>query len=152
MQNNLQPEIATNRRAFLFILSSQPVRKPRPHAYSSAYFHVRNLRQLYLNRVSGLSRSAAQALGVSASRQGPSILEVEICGVTNQTKAVFDATASTFDADRSRLIPGRDTFYRWAIDLILEGALFVARRSLRFSGGPVGLAPRSLFCGCRLLV
>jgi hypothetical protein len=47
---------------------------------------------------------------------------VEICGVANQTKAVFDATASTFDADRSRLIPGRDTFYRWAIDLILEGA------------------------------
>jgi hypothetical protein len=77
---------------------------------------------------------------------------VEICGVANQTKAVFDATASTFDADRSRLIPGRDTFYRWAIDLILEGALFVARRSLRFSGGPVGLAPRSRFCGCRLLV
>lgn len=36
----------------------------------------------------------------------------------NKTKAVFDATASTYDADRSRLIPGCDTFYRWAVDLI----------------------------------
>jgi tRNA (cmo5U34)-methyltransferase len=36
----------------------------------------------------------------------------------NQTKNVFDATASTYDIDRSRLIPGCDTFYRWAIDLI----------------------------------
>ncbi len=38
--------------------------------------------------------------------------------MTNHTKAVFDATASTYDADRSRLIPGCDNFYRWAIDLI----------------------------------
>jgi len=36
----------------------------------------------------------------------------------NLTKAVFDATASTYDRDRSRLIPGYDTFYRWALDLI----------------------------------
>jgi tRNA (cmo5U34)-methyltransferase len=36
----------------------------------------------------------------------------------NNTKAVFDATASTYDQDRSRLIPGCDAFYRWAIDLI----------------------------------
>ena len=36
----------------------------------------------------------------------------------NQTKNVFDATASAYDIDRSRLIPGCDTFYRWAIDLI----------------------------------
>jgi tRNA (cmo5U34)-methyltransferase len=36
----------------------------------------------------------------------------------NNSKAVFDATASTYDADRSRLIPGCDSFYRWAIDLI----------------------------------
>jgi tRNA (cmo5U34)-methyltransferase len=36
----------------------------------------------------------------------------------NQTQAVFDATASTYDRDRSRLIPGCDTFYRWALDLI----------------------------------
>jgi len=40
----------------------------------------------------------------------------------NRTKAVFDATASTYDADRSRLIPGCDNFYRWAIDLIPAGA------------------------------
>jgi tRNA (cmo5U34)-methyltransferase len=37
---------------------------------------------------------------------------------TNHTKAVFDATASSYDRDRSRLIPGCDAFYRWAIDLI----------------------------------
>jgi len=36
----------------------------------------------------------------------------------NRTKEVFDATASTYDRDRSLLIPGCDTFYRWAIDLI----------------------------------
>lgn len=36
----------------------------------------------------------------------------------NNTQAVFDATASTYDRDRSRLIPGCDAFYRWAIDLI----------------------------------
>jgi tRNA (cmo5U34)-methyltransferase len=40
----------------------------------------------------------------------------------NNTKAVFDATASTYDRDRSLLIPGCDTFYRWAIDLIPRGA------------------------------
>ena len=36
----------------------------------------------------------------------------------NHTKAVFDSTASTYDRDRSRLIPDCDNFYRWAIDLI----------------------------------
>jgi tRNA (cmo5U34)-methyltransferase len=36
----------------------------------------------------------------------------------NQTKTVFDATASTYDRDRSLLIPGCDNFYRWALDLI----------------------------------
>jgi tRNA (cmo5U34)-methyltransferase len=41
---------------------------------------------------------------------------------TNQTQAVFDATASTYDHDRSLLIPGCGTFYRWAIDLIPERA------------------------------
>jgi tRNA (cmo5U34)-methyltransferase len=40
----------------------------------------------------------------------------------NHTKAVFDATASTYDRDRSLLIPGCDAFYRWAIDLIPRGA------------------------------
>lgn len=36
----------------------------------------------------------------------------------NRTKEVFDRTASTYDHDRSLLIPGCDAFYRWAIDLI----------------------------------
>jgi tRNA (cmo5U34)-methyltransferase len=36
----------------------------------------------------------------------------------NHTKAVFDTTASTYDNDRSRLIPNCDLFYRRAIDLI----------------------------------
>lgn len=39
----------------------------------------------------------------------------------NQTKAVFDTTASIYDNDRSLLIPGCETFYRWAIDLIPDG-------------------------------
>lgn len=38
--------------------------------------------------------------------------------MVNNTRAVFDATASTYDRDRSKLIPGCDAFYRWAIDLI----------------------------------
>ena len=42
--------------------------------------------------------------------------------MANRTKEVFDATASSYDADRSRLIPGCDAFYRWAIDLIPEHA------------------------------
>src|SRR5438067_7790503 len=40
----------------------------------------------------------------------------------NLTKEVFDATASTYDRDRARLIPGCDAFYRWAVDLIPAGA------------------------------
>jgi tRNA (cmo5U34)-methyltransferase len=36
----------------------------------------------------------------------------------NNTKAVFDATASTYDHDRSLLIPGCNRFYGWALDLI----------------------------------
>lgn len=36
----------------------------------------------------------------------------------NKTKDVFDATASTYDRDRSKLIPGYDSFYRWTLDLI----------------------------------
>jgi tRNA (cmo5U34)-methyltransferase len=38
--------------------------------------------------------------------------------MVNNTRAVFDATASTYDRDRSKLIPGCNAFYRWAIDLI----------------------------------
>jgi tRNA (cmo5U34)-methyltransferase len=36
----------------------------------------------------------------------------------NLTRQVFDATASMYDRDRSRLIPGCDAFYRGAIDLV----------------------------------
>lgn len=40
----------------------------------------------------------------------------------NNTRQVFDATASTYDQDRARLIPGCDSFYRWALQLIPDGA------------------------------
>lgn len=36
----------------------------------------------------------------------------------NNTQAVFDATASTYDRDRSRLIPGCDRLYSRALELI----------------------------------
>lgn len=36
----------------------------------------------------------------------------------NRTRHVFDATATTYDRDRSRLVPGCDALYGWAIDLI----------------------------------
>ena len=39
----------------------------------------------------------------------------------NATKAVFDATASTYDRDRTKLIPGADQFYGWALRLIPAG-------------------------------
>jgi tRNA (cmo5U34)-methyltransferase len=42
--------------------------------------------------------------------------------VMNLTREVFDATASTYDAARSKLIPCYDDFYRWAVDLIPPGA------------------------------
>ena len=38
--------------------------------------------------------------------------------MANLTLEVFNATASTYDMDRSKLIPGCDTFYNWALDLI----------------------------------
>ena len=40
----------------------------------------------------------------------------------NLTKEVFDITASTYDADRARLIPCYDAFHRRATDLIPAGA------------------------------
>jgi tRNA (cmo5U34)-methyltransferase len=40
----------------------------------------------------------------------------------NNTKTVFDTTASTYDVDRARLIPGCGRLYQWAIDLIPRGA------------------------------
>lgn len=45
--------------------------------------------------------------------------------MTNRTKEVFDRTASTYDRDRSLLIPGCDIFYRWAIDLIPAQAKYI---------------------------
>lgn len=40
----------------------------------------------------------------------------------NYTQAVFDATASSYDRDRSLLIPGCDAFYGWALALIPTGS------------------------------
>lgn len=40
----------------------------------------------------------------------------------NKTRQVFEATASTYDQDRARLIPGCDRFYGWALELIPAGA------------------------------
>ena len=40
----------------------------------------------------------------------------------DQVKAVFDATASTYDLARRKLVPCYDSFYRWALDLIPEKA------------------------------
>lgn len=37
---------------------------------------------------------------------------------TNNTQAVFDATAATYDQDRMRLIPGHEGFYRATLELI----------------------------------
>jgi len=43
----------------------------------------------------------------------------------NLTQQVFDATASTYDEQRSKLIPGCDVFYRWAVDLIPPNAKYI---------------------------
>jgi tRNA (cmo5U34)-methyltransferase len=40
----------------------------------------------------------------------------------NLTQAVFDATAATYDRDRSRLIPPFEAFYGWALRLVPPGA------------------------------
>jgi tRNA (cmo5U34)-methyltransferase len=42
--------------------------------------------------------------------------------MTNNTRTVFDNTASAYDKDRAKLIPGHDRFYGWAIDLIPANA------------------------------
>jgi tRNA (cmo5U34)-methyltransferase len=36
----------------------------------------------------------------------------------NKTRDVFDETASTYDKDRAKLIPGFERFYGWAIGLV----------------------------------
>jgi len=42
--------------------------------------------------------------------------------MSNATHEVFEITASTYDADRAKLIPCNDAFYRRACDLIPGGA------------------------------
>jgi tRNA (cmo5U34)-methyltransferase len=42
--------------------------------------------------------------------------------MSTATQEIFDITASTYDADRARLIPCYDAFYRRATDLIPAGA------------------------------
>lgn len=59
--------------------------------------------------------------------------------MTNNTQEVFDTTASTYDKDRSLLIPGCDTFYRWALDLIPTKA-----KSILDLGAGSGLLTRLL--------
>ena len=40
----------------------------------------------------------------------------------SNTQLVFDTTAATYDADRARLIPCFEPFYRWAVELIPANA------------------------------
>jgi tRNA (cmo5U34)-methyltransferase len=68
--------------------------------------------------------------------------------MANHTKEVFDATASTYDADRSRLIPGCDTFYRWAIDLIPAQARHIL--DLGAGSGLVTILVRNRFPAARI--
>ena len=42
--------------------------------------------------------------------------------MSNNTRSVFDATASTYDRDRSRLIPCHDRFYGSVLELLPEDA------------------------------
>ena len=42
--------------------------------------------------------------------------------MTLSTRHVFNATAASYDKDRSRLVPGFDSLYRWAVDLIPQDA------------------------------
>jgi tRNA (cmo5U34)-methyltransferase len=61
----------------------------------------------------------------------------------NNTKAVFDTTASTYDRDRSLLIPGCDRFYSWALDLIPRHAKTVV--DLGAGSGLLSVLIRSRF-------
>ncbi|MBB5064737.1 trans-aconitate 2-methyltransferase [Granulicella mallensis] len=42
--------------------------------------------------------------------------------MSNPTQEIFDITAATYDADRAKLIPCYDAFYRRTTDLIVGGA------------------------------
>jgi tRNA (cmo5U34)-methyltransferase len=44
---------------------------------------------------------------------------------TNQSRAVFDATAATYDRDRMKLIPGHEAFYAAALELIPTDAMSI---------------------------
>jgi len=68
--------------------------------------------------------------------------------MTNATQQVFDTTASTYDQDRSRLIPGCDAFYRWAIGLIPAGAKHIVE--LGAGSGLLSLMVRDRFPNARI--
>lgn len=68
--------------------------------------------------------------------------------IVNHTKDVFDATASTYDRDRSKLIPGCDAFYRWAIDLIPARAKNIA--DLGAGSGLLSILVRERFPDARI--
>ncbi len=53
----------------------------------------------------------------------------------NHSQTVFDMTASTYDKDRAKLIPGHDRFYGWAVGLIPADA----QRILDLGAGSGGL-------------
>ena len=44
---------------------------------------------------------------------------------TNNSRAVFDATAATYDRDRMKLIPGHEAFYAAALELIPTDATHI---------------------------
>jgi tRNA (cmo5U34)-methyltransferase len=45
--------------------------------------------------------------------------------MNSATQHAFDTTAASYDADRSKLIPGFDSFYRWAVDLVPHTSLSI---------------------------
>jgi tRNA (cmo5U34)-methyltransferase len=55
--------------------------------------------------------------------------------MVNNSQTVFDVTASTYDHDRAKLIPGHDRFYGWAVGLIPADA----QRILDLGAGSGGL-------------
>jgi len=55
--------------------------------------------------------------------------------MVNNSQTVFDVTASTYDKDRAKLIPGHDRFYGWAVGLIPADA----QRILDLGAGSGGL-------------
>jgi hypothetical protein len=70
-----------------------------------------------------------------AAGEGPGILGVEVCRVVNQAKAVFDANASIYEADRSRVIPGCHNVLSLGIRRIALRFLPVPRARLQAAGG-----------------